>query len=261
MKEKFIIPLSILLFVFSSSFPLQCYCKGKLDENNVEKDNIEELIAQAESHIKQGFQNNEQLRFWKVRGGENFALARKYFSQAETLLNEDRAKLLLKWGWFKYRTNKDKSEAIRMLEEGLSLSPNNPEGYYKIGYVKLKSYYRSFEPKDPRVVEVLPDGSEILEEVEYYYSIDRDNSELEAAQSYFEKAIKLDNAFATAYNQLAKVHIFKNELFEASDDYSKLLKYKDHIDLELLFFDKEGKEKLTKTAKSFLEYHPLQENN
>jgi hypothetical protein len=70
---------------------------------------------------------------------------------------------------------------------------------------------------------------------------------LEYAQKLLEKAIAIDPTLATAYNELGRIHAFKKDA--SSIDYDVLLlKHRDSIDMELIFYNPGTKRNLIKNA-------------
>ena len=221
---------------------------------------IKESVSRAQSYIEKGFQQEEQLHsVGDIHGKENFLLARKCFSRADDLLKKDEVSLFLKWGWVMYKTHgdkRDKKKAVGMLENALALDPDNPEACYKVAYVKLASYYNVFSEEQHKHAITLPDGSHQVTQVQYHYSKERDNRNLDEAEQLLKKAIKLDGTFADAYWLLAsKIYAHKNEPEMAIPYYRLFLKYVDSVSAELNFYNTQYIAIRVPMAKDYLSIH------
>jgi len=221
---------------------------------------IKESVSRAQSYTEKGFQQEEQMySVGGIDGKENFTLARKCFSHADELLKKDEVSLFLKWGWFMYKTQsdkRDKKKAIGMLETALALDPDNQEACYKVAYVKLGAYYDVFSEEQHKPAITLPDGSHKVTQVQYHYSKERDNRNLDEAEQLLKKAIRLNETFADAYWLLAsKIYAHKKEPEMAIPCYRLFLKYADNAKPELNFYNTKNIAIRVPMAKDYLTMH------
>ena len=114
------------------------------EKPKIEKlDSVEESLSKAEKYLKRGLESKEH-RYSNKLHQPNFRLSNEYFSQAYEISKQKRADVLLKYGWFKYKLPTDKAEGRKMIEEGLALSPNNPEALYMRAVCLYDEYYNKY---------------------------------------------------------------------------------------------------------------------
>ncbi|MCX6348468.1 MAG: hypothetical protein NTV79_03055 [Candidatus Aureabacteria bacterium] len=214
---------------------------------------VDQALKLAERYVERGFLKGEASA-----PRENMAWAEKYFVRAEELLKKERASLLLHKGWIAFKRGGEFREAARkMLTEGLDIDPDNPRALYKVAFMELEEYFGGLigHTLRPQRTERLPDGNVVnLEPIYLVYSKDQDNSKLEYAQKLLEKAIAIDPTLATAYNELSRIHGFKKDA-PALDYDVLLLKHRDSIDMELVFYNPGTKRNLIKNAFQSVKLH------
>jgi tetratricopeptide (TPR) repeat protein len=206
---------------------------------------VEQALSLADRFVERGFKNGEESA-----PRENMAWADKYFARAEDLVKKEQASLLLYKGWVAFKRGGESRAARQMLQEGLKLDPDNPRALYKVAFAELETYFGGLVGRTvrPQRTERLPDGNVVnLEPIYLEYSPDQDNSKLEYARELLEKAVAIDPTLAMAYYELGHIHGFKKD--ESSLGYNIMfLKYRDSIDMELIFYNEGTKRQLIKNA-------------
>ncbi len=208
---------------------------------------------QARRSIENGFQKGEESAW-----GENMYQAEKYLNRAEELMSKERAEFLMIKGWILFkRTGEYDGAGTTMLKEALKLDPENPRALYKVAFVELETYFARLPgyTKRPQRELKLPDGNVAhLEPIYLTYSLEQDNTKLEHARELLEKAVSIDPKMAVAYEMLGRIHGFKGD--EPSVNYNVLfLKYRDSIDMELLFYNTKTRNQMIKNALQSVKLH------
>lgn len=189
---------------------------------------------------------------------ENLFRAEQYFDLAEQIMKKERAEYLLRKGWIlSRRIGEDRNVARKMLKEGLELDPDNPRACYKVACMELDAYFASLPTHSERPQQEvrLPDGNIAhLEPIYHQYSPNRDNSQLEYAQKLLEKSIKLAPCLANSYYELGLIRAFKKDA-PSVDCYVSVLKHRETIDMELLFYSPAMRDFIIKSALQSVKLH------